>query len=302
MNLYILDERDVWHAALAEAAHEIGLDAVRIRRGANLHGSKGLGFIRPHATPAVLHRNKNEDDSHMRSRLTMIQDAQQVRLYEDKTAQLAAFGDWMPRTFVATAHYAARECATDGLLRRYPIVSKANEGASSVNVRIIRSRDELLAHIDQAFGPGIPVQYCDSRGTTGLQKGYVYLQEFIPHDITYRVNIIGSGRAIFKRYCYSDKPVAQTGNVDAVHELDPLMESLLEYADRFAAFAGTKWCALDILRHGDEWKLLETSLAWPWPPTRADLANAPIFRTKYRWGDLFKCLMGEVLRGEWGDF
>jgi len=295
MNLYILDERDVWHAALAEAAHEIGLDAVRIRRGREVK-TGGLGFIRPHATPAVLHRNKNEDDSHMRSRLTMIQDAQQVRLYEDKTAQLQAFGDWMPRTQLLAAPIIGHWTGA------FPVVSKANEGASSVNVRIIRTREELLAHIDQAFGPGIPVQYCDSRGTTGLQKGYVYLQEFIPHDITYRVNIIGSGRAIFKRYCYPDKPVAQTGNVDAVHELDPLMESLLEYADRFAAFAGTKWCALDILRHGDEWKLLETSLAWPWPPTRADLASAPIFRTKYRWGDLFKCLMGEVLRGEWGDF
>lgn len=295
MKFYILDERDVWHAALAQAALEIGLDPVRVRRGANLHGSKGLGFIRPHATPAVLHRNKNEDAPIMFERLTMIQDAQQVRLYEDKTAQLALFGEWMPDTTVETDRAVARGLAeVSGLL---PLVSKANEGASSVNVRIIRSRDELLAHIDQAFGPGIPVRYCDSRGTTGLQKGYVYLQEFIPHDITYRVNIIGSGRAIFKRYCYPDKPVAQTGNVDAVHELDPLMESLLEYADRFAAFAGTKWCALDILRHGDEWKLLETSLAWPWPPTRADLASAPIFRTKYQWGDLFKCLMTEVLRG-----
>lgn len=299
MKLYILDERDGWHAALAEAAREVGLDAVRIRRGREVK-TGGWGFIRPHATPAVLYRNKNEDDSLMRSRLTMIQDAQQVRLYEDKTAQLMAFCEWMPDTIVET-HLEAMRIMADAPLQ-YPVVSKANEGASSVNVRIIRTREELLAHIDQAFGPGIPVRYCDSRGTTGLQKGYVYLQEFIPHDITYRVNIIGSGRAIFKRYCYPDKPVAQTGNVDAVHGLDPLMESLLEYADRFAAFAGTKWCALDILRHGDEWKLLETSLAWPWPPTRADLANAPIFRTKYRWGDLFKCLMGEVLRGEWGDF
>lgn len=299
MSFYILDERNVWHAALAQAALEIGLDPVRIRRGREVK-TGGLGFIRPHATPAVLKINKERDYPQMRERLTMIQDSQQVRLYEDKTEQLAQFAEWMPDTIVETKLEAMRMFARAPL--EYPIVSKANEGASSVNVRIIRSREELLAHIDQAFGAGIPVQYCDSRGTTGLQKGYVYLQEFIPHDITYRVNIIGSGRAIFKRYCYPDKPVAQTGNVDAVHELDPLMESLLEYADRFAAFAGTKWCALDILRHGDEWRLLETSLAWPWPPARADLANAPIFRTKYQWGDLFKCLMTEVLRGEWGDF
>ncbi len=300
MNLYILVERDVWHAALAQAALEIGLAPIRIRRGREVK-TGGLGFIRPHATPAVLHRNKWEDDLYMRDRLTMIQDESQVMLYEDKTEQLKKFHRWMPDTHIAASAAVAHEIAKHWNVR-FPMVSKANEGASSVNVRIIRSNDELHAHIDQAFGPGIPVQYCDSRGTTGLQKGYVYLQEFIPHDITYRVNILGSGRAIFKRYCYPDRPVAQTGNVDAVHELDPLMESLLEYADRFAAFAGTKWCALYVLRHGDEWKLLETSLAWPWPPTLADLASAPIFRTKYRWGDLFKCLMGEVLRGEWGDF
>lgn len=293
MNFYILDERDVWHAALAQAALEIGLDPIRIRRGREVK-TGGLGFIRPHATPAVLKVNKEQDYPAMRERLTMIQDEQQVRLYEDKTAQLFRFREWMPKTYVADNATVAKGF---GAVLGYPLVSKANEGASSVNVRIIRTREELLAHIDQAFGPGVPVQYCDSRGTTGLQKGYVYLQEFIPHDITYRVNIIGSGRAIFKRYCYPDKPVAQTGNVDAVHELDPLMESLLDFADRFAAFAGTKWCALDILRHGDEWKLLETSLAWPWPSTRADLASAPIFRTKYRWGDLFRCLMSEVLRG-----
>lgn len=300
MNFYILDERDVWHAALAQAALEIGLDPVRIRRGREVK-TGGLGFIRPHATPAVLHRNKMEDWPAMVDKLTMIQDWRQVRLYENKTEQLRKFRAWMP----ATVALDTRE-QIERFLQHEPRygtwVSKANEGASSVNVRIIRSREELLAHIDRAFGPGIPVQYCDSRGTTGLQKGYVYLQEFIPHDITYRVNIIGNGRAIFKRYCYPDKPVAQTGNVDAVHEMDPLMESLLDFADRFADFAGTKWCALDVLRHGDEWKLLETSLAWPWPPTRADLASAPIFRTKYRWGDLFRCLMSEVLRGEWGDF
>lgn len=52
MKLYILDERDVWHAALADAAREVGLDPVRIRRGREVK-TGGLGFIRPHATPSV---------------------------------------------------------------------------------------------------------------------------------------------------------------------------------------------------------------------------------------------------------
>ena len=66
--------------------------------------------------------------------------------------------------------------------------------------------------------------------------------------------------------------------MEPAFELTPELESLLEYSDRFFAVAGTKWCALDILKDGDEWKLLETSLAWPWPsPGRCN--DGTIFRS-----------------------
>lgn len=295
MKFYILDERDVWHEALSRAARAAGYNPQRIKRGLEAT-ERGVGFIRPHATPEILQRNQ-ADYWQMAGHCVMIQDRRQVELYENKTAQWVEWGNWMPETWrfdsKDDALHFADHCAV-------PVVSKADQGASSVNVRILHSRDALVRHIEEAFGPGIRVQHCDSKGTTSLQRGYVLLQRFIPHDTTYRVNIIGGGRAIFKRYNYPDRPVAQTGNVEPVTKLDDLTESLLWFADRFSAEANTKWCALDILRDGDEWRLLETSLAWPWPSPGACM-DAPIFRTNYKWADLFDCLMTEVSYGEWGN-
>ena len=61
------------------------------------------------------------------------------------------------------------------------------------------------------------------------------------------------------RYCYADRMVAQTGNVEPVMQMTPEVESLFEYSDRFFKHAQTKWCAIDVLRDGDQWRLLETS-------------------------------------------
>jgi hypothetical protein len=77
------------------------------------------------------------------------------------------------------------------------------------------------------------------------------------------------------------------------------LESLLEYSDRFFAEAGTKWCALDVLKDGDGWKVLESSLAWPWPsPGRCN--EGTIFRSKNRrWIDMFDVMFDEVEAGAW---
>jgi hypothetical protein len=84
--------------------------------------------------------------------------------------------------------------------------------------------------------------------------------------------------------------------VEPVKMMTAEIESLFEYADRFFTHAGTKWCALDILRDGSKWTLLETSLAWPWP-SPGDCNNAPIFGTALKWIDMFDVLMDEVRHG-----
>lgn len=293
MKFFVLDERDVWYAAAIAAANKHGHVGVRIMHGAQAAG-EGIGFIRPHADPRQLIRNQ-EDFALMSRNLTMIQDRAQVEVYENKSEQFRRWGDWMPDTWLCASRDEALEIVSKV---SYPLVSKANEGASSVNVRILADEAQAVDHVEKLFGAGIEVKHCAGKAKS-LQKGYALLQRFVPHHTTWRVNAVGYTRAVFKRFNYKDRSVAQTGNVEPVMELTDEVESLLEYADRFFEHAGTKWCAIDVLKDGNQWRLLETSLAWPWPsPGKCN--DAPLFGSEKRWVDLFDVMFDEFEGGTWG--
>jgi hypothetical protein len=292
LKFYILDERDVWFEHLLLAARHHGFSGQRIFRGEQVH-EPGYGFIRCHAEPAALKRNQQDWDM-MSRRLTMIQDEAQVRLYEAKSAQAAKWGEWMPPTWRFTDHDSAAEFLKGA---SFPLVSKSDVGASSCNVWLLNNLKEAQAHIATLFSFGIRVKHC-ANNAESLQKDYVLLQQFIPHQITWRVNAVGSKRAAFMRYNYGDRPVAQTGNVQPVMKINPIVESLLEYCNRFFEHADTRWCAIDVLQDGDQWRLLETSLAWPWPsPGRCN--DAPFFGTSKRWIDIFDVMFDEIEAGTW---
>jgi len=292
MKFFCLDERKVWHGPMLKVARDRGYDARRIFRGEECEGP-GVGFIRPHADPKRLKENR-DDFALMSKRLRMVQDQTQIDVYEDKSAQFWRWRDWMPDTWRFSGKDEAIRFAESA---DYPLVSKADVGASSKNVRILKTRAEGVRHCVEVFDKGIEVDHC-AGGKKSWQKGYVLLQRFIPHSITWRVNAIGNARAIFKRYCYPDRPVAQTGNVEPAMQLDTETESLLEFADRFFQHAGTNWCAIDVLKDGDEWRLLETSLAWPWPsPGKCN--DAPIFGTDKKWIQLFDVMFDEIESGAW---
>jgi hypothetical protein len=292
---YCLDERDIWHQAACDAARRHGIGAQRIFSGDEVQGP-GIGFIRPHADWRQLPKNR-EDYVRMKSCLTMIQDDAQVEVYEDKSEQFNRWSDWMPDTWFFMDEGQAQAFVAEASY--YPLVSKADVGASSVNVRILYTREEAQRHIAKLFGDGIWVNHGANCPQT-KQKGYALLQRFIPHKTTYRVNAIGDARAVFFRYCYSDRPVAQTGNVDPAFEMTEELESLLDYSDGFFAHAGTKWCALDILKDTDgSWKLLETSLAWPWP-SPGQCNQGTIFRSGgKKWIQMFDVMFDEYERGAW---
>jgi hypothetical protein len=293
---FILDERQIWHKAAREAAQHHGYASRRIFSGDQVQGP-GVGFIRPHADWRRLPANRLDFERMAAVGLTMIQDRAQVELYEDKSGQFARWGDWMPDTWRFTDREAALDFVDHAPI---PLVSKADVGASSVNVRVLTTRQAALEHVSLLFGHGIPVEHGAACPNT-TQKGYALLQRFIPHTITWRVNAIGDARAVFKRYCYRDRPVAQTGNVDPVYEMSPEIESLLDFSDRFFTHAGTKWCAIDVLRdesNSDGWRLLETSLAWPWP-SPGDCNNGTIFRSRHKWIGMFEAMFDELERGAW---
>lgn len=287
MKLWALDPYEKWGAALVACANARGWSARRVRRGADVERG-GYGFIRLSMETAELARNR-QDYAEMRKRLTMVQDQAQIDVYEDKSEQWRRWGAWMPETwrFTNLDDALAFLAGAD-----FPIVSKADTGASSRNVRVLGHRDEAEAHAVQVFKRGIPIE----RGR--VQRGYLLLQRFIPHSITYRVNALGNARAAFFRYCYPDRPVAQTGNVDPAMEMTEELESLFEFSDGFFRAAGTKWCAIDVLKDGDKWKLLETSEGWPWP-SPGTCNQAPIFRStrSRRWIEMMDLLLDEIEEG-----
>jgi len=251
--------------------------------------------MRPHADWRRLPRNR-ADYLHMAERMLMIQDPAQVEVYEDKSEQFRLWGHWMPDTW----RFADRDQAMAFVGQAFfPLVSKADVGASSTNVRILNDRVQAEAHVMQLFGEGIKVHHGAPCPET-MQKDYVLLQRFIPHKVTWRVNAIGDARAAFMRFCYPDKPVAQTGNVEPVKKRTDEVESLFTYADEVFADIGSKWCALDILKDTDgTWKLLETSLAWPWP-SPGDCNSAPIFGSSKQWIQIWDVMFEQVAAGAFG--
>lgn len=93
--------------------------------------------------------------------------------------------------------------------------------------------------------------------------------------------------------------MAQTGNVEPVVEMNVQMASLLLYAGCVTQDIKTKWCALDILDSPDGWKLLETSIGWPWP-SPGECNKGTFFFSTRLWIDMFKVLFDEIEAGVWG--
>jgi len=305
----ILDERGNWWAPSIEVAQRRGYSTSRITRGYEVpqKGSVGLGFIRPHAIPAVLERN-HLDWWEMADRLAMVQDFRQIELYDDKSAQFWAFGHRMPKTWRFESKEEAFALARTFPLEGMWIVSKADVGASSKNVRILRSRKELIEHLRLIFGKGIEVDHCagggGARHSKGVQRGYALLQEYIPHDITWRVNAIGRGRAGFKRYNAPGTFVAQTGNVEPVMNLDDsVTQAVMRFADDVFDELHTNWCALDILHDAITGGiyLLETSVGWPWPSPGTCMEGiffGAIERPR-KWAEMWDLMFDEYEAGIW---
>jgi len=288
----MLDGRNVWWRAAFKAAARFGYETRLVKGGEPLEGAAGaVGFVRPTAEPVGLRAHRAAYRDMKGAGLRMVQDDRQIDWYDDKLAQWELWKDWMPESWLFTDKAKALAFVQKAT---YPLVSKASEGASSTNVRILHNEREGVRHVMELFGRGVIVHHC-AAGARSRQRGYAFFQRFIPHDVTWRVNAIGNGRAVFRRFNYANKPVAQTGNVAPVMQMDATVESLLDFADGFFKAAGTGWCALDVLQEGDRWTILETSLAWPW--NEKDHADTPIFRTLYPWGQLWHAMFAEIEAG-----
>lgn len=273
-----LKHNDSWGREVSRAALLRGHEAPMFKTAKEVTGG-GYIFARRRQFPPLFDQ---DDRMHWelwrRHNLQWIQDSMQWGLYEDKIAQFRHFGQFMPATFVKTNPVEAQSLLSSGVLK-FPFVSKSAFGSASHNVRLIQSKNEALAEIDAVFSDG--VEASRGPGDSVRQKGYVLWQDFVPHEETWRVTAVGSRRHVYKRFCYPDRPVAAPASVIATQpvEMSAEVESLLDFSNRFFAYAGTKWCAIDVLKDGPRWRILEMSLAW----ARGDDAagNAKFYGTDF---------------------
>lgn len=293
MLIWALDDRGYDHTGieLFQAAGKRGHKATLFTCAGEVTGG-GYVFIRLCQTQPRLHFDREQYSALLGAPgRIMIQDPGQVHAYEDKLAQVAMWRDFMPRTF---ALFTKQQALALAAMTQYPLVSKSSIGSASHNVRILADQDAAVREIEAVFDKGIKV-------SLGVQKGYWLVQEFVPHDVTYRVTAVGTKRHIYQRFNFKDRPVAAPSAVVRTKPLPmgPLAERILEFSNRFFEMANTRWCAIDILPNtSGGWFLLETALGWA--RGNDESGNAPFYGTKYSLLQQHELLLDEIEAGVFG--
>lgn len=207
-----------------------------------------------------------------------------VQLYDDKAAQVAALAPWLPATDVIRSAERA-----ESMLERmaYPFISKSRQGASSRNVRLIRSAEQARKEIALAFGPGIEAKY-------ETQRGYLIWQEFIEGNAgDVRVCIAGDSAFGIERGNRDAVPFASgSGRLKTIAAVDTARRAqAFRMADEIAAALNSRWCCFDFVFRGERAYCLEVSFSWVEKaydacPLFDRALLEPIGRTAEAWADL----------------
>ncbi|MDD2564914.1 MAG: hypothetical protein PHU27_11935 [Salinivirgaceae bacterium] len=177
---------------------------------------------------------------------------------------------------------------------KLPVVFKLRGGASSYNVKLIRTKAEAKSIIKKAFGKGFrqydpfvgfketirkfmkkeasvrdiiksvahfvyPYQLEKSKGR---EKGYVYFQEFIPNcDYDIRVQLVGNKCYAMKRYVRkNDFRASGGGKIDYDGSKIPVEAIKLSF--EVAKALQMQTMAIDLLPYGDSFLIAEVSYAF----------------------------------------
>lgn len=288
MNLWFYADLSGWGARLFEAALKRGHYAF-LSRDAETSDAADCAFVRMHLDPATRAHDKTVVARLAEKQIKVVPSARAARLYDDKIAQAAEISRWLPQTFVAKSRAEARAAV---LALGLPLMSKAAEGASSRNVRFIRTIDDADREIDLAFGPGIPSQY------NARQKGYVLFQKFCAgNDYDFRVIAVGRERLILRRGNREDRPMASGANKEmAITWPDAEAAEVLDFADQFFSIEKFSFCGIDVVKDCGDWRVLECTTSWP---TKNNDAHRTV--SGRNWGDFFEIILDEIESGALGD-
>ena len=171
---------------------------------------------------------------------------------------------YMPLTYVHTSYDRKAEVRASINTLGLPFVSKAKEGSSSVNVRLIESVEDAMAEFETAMTFGISTRV--GKGRCGLQRGYVLWQRFIPGnkgDI--RICINGDYAIMLERDNAHGVPFASgSGRNRPINNPNTRQLEALDTADRYFKLRQFKWCGIDMVYEEAEnkWWVLETTLGW----------------------------------------
>jgi glutathione synthase/RimK-type ligase-like ATP-grasp enzyme len=290
-------------------AHDLGkqLHEAAVKRGHDAHlfddprrPDKGFVFMHMQHHPSVrmLHKRVMSILS-MNPDLTLVPDYRASVLYDDKLEQARQLARWMPRT---------RVFYTPGAARRFldshpalPFMSKALDGASSHNVRLVETYDSARLEIRQSFSDlGIKCRY------GAQQRGYLLWQEFIAeHTGDIRVVAVGRKRLLLRRGNRLDRSIPRgSGDIAPIKDLSAAEAcGALKVANEFLEAEQFKFAGVDLVRDpsSGRWFVLEVTVSWAlsgyYESAFIDCANADPILMSTRGDSIWEVLLDEIEAG-----
>jgi len=286
------DKQSKWGRMLFLAARQRGIDAELFGHPRQVTGP-GYMFYR---------MEQGNDGTQRRHALTVldkpgiigVQSRSDIREYEDKVRQIDTYRRWMPETRLV---FQQKDSALAADALGFPFISKSRSGSASGSVRVIPDMKSALVEADAVFGDGLVT-------SREVQKDYLLWQKFFRNEHVYRVVRIGNWYWMLRVFNRPNSPLASgSGRFEPVIPDTYVKREVLSTAVKFFDAARTKWCGIDLLYDGSEWKVLETTLAWDLHSRGANV-DCPVFDRNgvlptagWTGAHQFEILLREIERG-----
>lgn len=263
MKVWCYDDVHEWGAGLANALRAGPYKHELIAQVFNDARQPDTGFVmwHMHHHPSVRHVHKRAmQHMSMNPKLTLWPSYQTSILFDDKLEQARQLARFMPPTQAFFTPKTARNYLDNVT---YPFVSKALDGVSSANVRIIEGYKQASEEIKYAFSDrGIRCR------NSQAQRGYLLWQEMIPDcDYDIRVMVVGGQRLMLKRFNKAlDASGVRTEPCAPEHfrVLDPVLMGALKAAEPVIQACHMNLGLMDFLYDEKQGRyyLLEVTASW----------------------------------------